>query len=436
MNISIVGTGYVGLVSGACFAEMGIDVTCVDIDEKKIGRLLSDEVPIYEPGLDDLVRRNVEAGRLHFTTDLSSCLDQVEVVFSAVGTPPDEDGSADLRYVLEVARTFGRNINKYTILVTKSTVPVGTSKKVKAVIQEELDRRGVQIPFEVASNPEFLKEGAAIKDFMSPDRIVVGTESERAQRLLSRLYRPFLVNNFRIYFMDIPSAEMTKYAANAMLATRISFMNDIANLCDLVGANVDMVRKGIGADTRIGSKFLYPGCGYGGSCFPKDVKALARTAREYGYTMGVIEAVEAVNERQKEIVVKKLQDKLGTLRGKTIALWGLAFKPETDDMREAPALVVIEKLLEAGASVKVYDPVAMDECRRRIGDRVVYCKDMYDVVIDADALAVLTEWKEFRIPSWSVIKRVMKQSVLVDGRNIYSKDEVIAEGFEYAAIGK
>ena len=428
--------GYVGLVSGACFAEMGIDVTCVDINPEKIKCLLNGEIPIYEPGLDDLVKRNVEAGRLHFTTDLTTCLDNVEVVFSAVGTPPDEDGSADLQYVLEVARTFGRNIKKYTILVTKSTVPVGTAKKVKAVIEEELTKRGEQIDFEVASNPEFLKEGAAIKDFMSPDRVVVGVESDRAKKVMERLYRPFQMNNYRLYFMDIPSAEMTKYAANAMLATRISFMNDIANLCDLVGANVDMVRKGIGADTRIGSKFLYPGCGYGGSCFPKDVKALAHTAREYGYTMGVIEAVEAVNERQKEIVVKKLQDKLGTLRGKTIALWGLAFKPETDDMREAPALVVIEKLLEAGASVKVYDPVAMDECRRRIGDRVVYCKDMYDVVIDADALAVLTEWKEFRIPSWSVIKRVMKQPVLVDGRNIYSKDEVIAEGFEYAAIGK
>lgn len=436
MNIAIVGTGYVGLVSGACFAEMGIDVTCVDINPEKIKCLLNGEIPIYEPGLDDLVKRNVEAGRLHFTTDLTTCLDNVEVVFSAVGTPPDEDGSADLQYVLEVARTFGRNIKKYTILVTKSTVPVGTAKKVKAVIEEELTKRDEQIDFEVASNPEFLKEGAAIKDFMLPDRVVVGVESDRAKKVMERLYRPFQMNNYRLYFMDIPSAEMTKYAANAMLATRISFMNDIANLCDLVGANVDMVRKGIGADTRIGSKFLYPGCGYGGSCFPKDVKALARTAREYGYTMGVIEAVEAVNERQKEIVVKKLQDKLGTLRGKTIALWGLAFKPETDDMREAPALVVIEKLLEAGASVKVYDPVAMDECRRRIGDRVVYCKDMYDVVIDADALAVLTEWKEFRIPSWSVIKRVMKQPVLVDGRNIYSKDEVIAEGFEYAAIGK
>ena len=436
MKIAIVGTGYVGLVSGACFAEMGLDITCVDIDAEKIEGLNAGVIPIYEPGLEELVRRNVEAGRLHFTTDLTECLPHVEVVFSAVGTPPDEDGSADLKYVLDVARTFGRHIRKYTVLVTKSTVPVGTAQKVRAVIEEELEKRGCKVPFDVASNPEFLKEGAAIKDFMSPDRVVVGVESERARKLMTKLYRPFLITNFRVLFMDIPSAEMTKYAANAMLATRISFMNDIANLCDLVGANVDMVRKGIGADTRIGSKFLYPGCGYGGSCFPKDVKALARTAREYGYTMGVIEAVEAVNERQKEIVVKKLQDKLGTLRGKTIALWGLAFKPETDDMREAPALVVIEKLLEAGASVKVYDPVAMDECRRRIGDRVVYCKDMYDVVIDADALAVLTEWKEFRIPSWSVIKRVMKQSVLVDGRNIYSKDEVIAEGFEYAAIGK
>lgn len=436
MNIAIVGTGYVGLVSGACFAEMGIDVTCVDINPEKIKCLLNGEIPIYEPGLDDLVKRNVEAGRLHFTTDLTTCLDNVEVVFSAVGTPPDEDGSADLQYVLEVARTFGRHIKKYTILVIKSTVPVGTAKKVKAVIEEELAKRSEQIDFEVVSNPEFLKEGAAVKDFMSPDRVIVGVENDRAKKVMEQLYRPFLINNFRLYFMDILSAEMTKYAANAMLATRISFMNDIANLCDLVGANVDMVRKGIGTDSRIGPKFLYPGCGYGGSCFPKDVKALICTAREHKYTMSVIEAVEAVNKRQKEIVVKKLQDKLGTLRGKTIALWGLAFKPETDDMREAPALVVIEKLLEAGASVKVYDPVAMDECRRRIGDRVVYCKDMYDVVIDADALAVLTEWKEFRIPSWSVIKRVMKQSVLVDGRNIYSKDEVIAEGFEYAAIGK
>ncbi len=436
MKIAIVGTGYVGLVSGTCFAEMGIDVTCVDIDQDKINRLLDGEIPIYEPGLDELVKRNVEAGRLHFTTDLASCLDDVEVVFSAVGTPPDEDGSADLKYVLTVARTFGQNIKKYTVLVTKSTVPVGTARKVKAAIQAELDKRGANIEFDVASNPEFLKEGAAIKDFMSPDRVVVGIESERAQKVMTKLYRPFLINNFRVYFMDIPSAEMTKYAANAMLATRISFMNDIANLCDLVGANVDMVRKGIGTDARIGSKFLYAGCGYGGSCFPKDVKALAHTAKEYGYTMGVVEAVEAVNERQKEIVVRKLRQKLGDLKGKTIALWGLAFKPETDDMREATALVVIDRLVNEGATVKVYDPVAMAECKRRIGDKITYCKDMYDAVIDADALALLTEWKLFCVPSWSVMKKVMRQPILIDGRNIYDKDEVLAEGFVYTAIGK
>ena len=436
MNIVIVGTGYVGLVSGACFSDMGITVTCVDTNVEKIARLRRGVMPIYEAGLEAAVARNVRAGRLHFATDLAECGSDAEVIFCCVDTPPAEDGSADLGNVMAVARRVGEVLDHYAVIATKSTVPVGTTRLVERTIAEELSRRGVELEFDVASNPEFLKEGVAVKDFMSPDRVVVGIESDRAKKVMERLYRPFQMNNYRLYFMDIPSAEMTKYAANAMLATRISFMNDIANLCDLVGANVDMVRKGIGADTRIGSKFLYPGCGYGGSCFPKDVKALAHTAREYGYTMGVIEAVEAVNERQKEIVVKKLQDKLGTLRGKTIALWGLAFKPETDDMREAPALVVIEKLLEAGASVKVYDPVAMDECRRRIGDRVVYCKDMYDVVIDADALAVLTEWKEFRIPSWSVIKRVMKQPVLVDGRNIYSKDEVIAEGFEYAAIGK
>lgn len=436
MNIAIVGTGYVGLVSGACFAEMGIDVTCVDIDPEKVKCLLEGEIPIYEPGLEELVRRNVEAGRLHFTTDLLPCLDNVEVVFSAVSTPPDEDGSADLQYVLEVARTFGRHIKKYTILVIKSTVPVGTAKKVKAVIEEELAKRSEQIDFEVVSNPEFLKEGAAVKDFMSPDRVIVGVENDRAKKVMEQLYRPFLINNFRLYFMDILSAEMTKYAANAMLATRISFMNDIANLCDLVGANVDMVRKGIGTDSRIGPKFLYPGCGYGGSCFPKDVKALICTAREHKYTMSVIEAVEAVNERQKEIVVKKLQDKLGILQGKTIALWGLAFKPETDDLREAPALVVIDKLLTAGAEIKVYDPVAMAECKRKIGEKVTYCKDMYDAVFDADALAVLTEWKEFRVPSWSVMRKVMKHPVLIDGRNIYDKQEAIAEGFDYSGIGK
>ena len=436
MNIAIVGTGYVGLVSGACFAEMGIDVTCVDIDVNKIEKLKQGLIPIYEPGLDDLVKRNVAAGRLHFTTELTDCLDNVEVVFSAVGTPPDEDGSADLKYVLAVARTFGQNIKKYTILVTKSTVPVGTAKKVRAAIQEELDKRREQIDFEVASNPEFLKEGAAIKDFMSPDRVVVGVESERAQEVMAKLYRPFLTNNFRVYFMDIPSAEMTKYAANAMLATRISFMNDIANLCDLVGANVDMVRKGIGTDARIGNKFLYAGCGYGGSCFPKDVKALAHTAREYGYNMSVIEAVEKVNERQKSVVFHKLHSALGDLRGKTIALWGLAFKPETDDMREAPALVIIEKLLAEGAIVKVYDPVAMPECKRRIGDVVTYCSDIYEAALDADALALITEWKQFRMPSWAVVKKAMKQPVIIDGRNIYDKQELVNDGFSYWAIGK
>lgn len=436
MNIAIVGTGYVGLVSGACFAEMGINVTCVDIDAVKIERLKNGDIPIYEPGLEDLVKRNVNAGRLRFTTELADCLDDVEVVFSAVGTPPDEDGSADLRYVLDVAHTFGKNIKKYTILVTKSTVPVGTVLKVKAAIEEELIARGVNVDFEVASNPEFLKEGAAIKDFMSPDRVVVGVESERAQKVMSKLYRPFLTNNFRVYFMDIPSAEMTKYAANAMLATRISFMNDIANLCDKVGADVNMVRKGIGTDVRIGNKFLYAGCGYGGSCFPKDVKALARTGREHGCVMGVIEAVEATNERQKSIVYDKLMGVLGDVKDKTIALWGLAFKPETDDMREAPALVVINKLLEAGAKIKVYDPVAMDECRRRIGDMVEYCNDMYDAVVDADAVALMTEWKQFRVPSWSVLHKVMRGPVIVDGRNIYDRQEVESEGFVYAAIGR
>ena len=436
MNIAIVGTGYVGLVSGTCFAEMGVNVTCVDINEAKINSLLSGNIPIYEPGLEEMVLRNHKEGRLRFTTDLSSCLDDVEIVFSAVGTPPDEDGSADLQYVLEVARTVGRYMNKYLVLVTKSTVPVGTAKKVKAVIQEELDKRGVNIPFDVASNPEFLKEGAAIKDFMSPDRVVVGVESEKAKEMMSRLYRPFLLNNFRVIFTDIPSAEMIKYAANSMLATRISFMNDIAKLCELVGADVNMVRKGIGADSRIGSKFLYPGCGYGGSCFPKDVKALIKTAEKKGYSMRVLKAVEEVNEAQKSILFSKLRRHFETLEGKTIALWGLAFKPETDDMREATSLVMIDLLRKAGATVKVFDPVAMDECRRRIGDQVVYAKDMYEAVIDADALLLLTEWKQFRLPSWAVIRKVMKQPLLLDGRNIYDAVELKEQGFEYECIGK
>lgn len=437
MKIAIVGTGYVGLVSGACFAEMGLDITCVDTDKEKIDKLSGGTIPIYEPGLEELVRRNVEAGRLHFTTDLTSCLDQTQIVFSAVGTPPDQDGSADLSSVLEVAREFGRHIRRYTVLVTKSTVPVGTARKVKAVIEEQLAERGCDIPFDVASNPEFLKEGAAIKDFMSPDRVVVGVESDRARELMSKLYRPFLINNFRVLFMDIPSAEMTKYAANAMLATRISFMNEIANLCDRVGADVEMVRKGIGSDARIGNKFLYPGCGYGGSCFPKDVKALAHTAREHGYTMQLIEAVERVNEQQKSVVFQKLLGELGDLRGKRVAVWGLAFKPETDDIREAPALAVIDRLLEAGAEVSVYDPVAMPECRRRIGcDKVRYAQTMYQAAEGADAIALMTEWKEFRMPDWARLRAAMRGLVLVDGRNIFDRSEVRGAGFRYLAIGK
>lgn len=437
MNIAIVGTGYVGLVTGTCFAEMGVNVTCVDVDQKKIDQLLKGEIPIYEPGLEEMVARNYRDGRLHFTTDLVEVLDKVDVVFSAVGTPPDEDGSADLKYVLAVARQFGRHIKKYTILVTKSTVPVGTAAKVKAAIQEELDKRGEQIPFDVASNPEFLKEGTAIKDFMSPDRVVVGAESEKVREVMSRLYRPMLINNFRVIFMDIPSAEMTKYAANSMLATRISFMNDIANLCELVGADVNMVRKGIGTDARIGSKFLYPGCGYGGSCFPKDVKALIKTAEQNGCKMRVLHAVEEVNEAQKEVLVNKLKRHYGDdLRGKQIALWGLAFKPETDDMREATSLVTIRLLREAGCTVRVFDPIAMDECRRRVGDDVEYAKDMYDALLGADALLLLTEWKQFRMPSWGVVKAAMKQPVIIDGRNIYDPAEMAEWGFEYSCIGR
>lgn len=437
MNIAIVGTGYVGLVSGTCFAEMGVQVTCVDVDKNKVDCLLRGEVPIYEPGLDELVKKNMDAGRLHFTTELCEVLDQVEVVFSAVGTPPDEDGSADLKYVLAVARTFGQHIKKYTILVTKSTVPVGTSQKVKAVIQEELRRRGEDIPFDVASNPEFLKEGAAIKDFMFPDRVVVGTESENARKVMTRLYKPFMLSGERMIFTDIPSAEMIKYAANSMLATRISFMNDIANLCELVGADVNMVRKGIGSDSRIGKKFLYPGCGYGGSCFPKDVKALIKTAEQNGYSMQVLQAVEAVNEKQKAILFDKfIQYFKGDVKGKIVAMWGLAFKPETDDMREAPALVLIDRLLEVGCQVKVYDPIAMNECKRRIGDRVVYCQDMYEAVTDAHALMLVTEWNEFRVPSYATLGRLMIEKVIFDGRNIYDKEEVCEQGFAYVCVGR
>jgi UDPglucose 6-dehydrogenase len=463
MKIAIVGTGYVGLVTGACFAENGTEVTCIDIDETKIENLKKGIMPIYEPGLEEMVLRNQEAGRLKFTTSLEETLQEpIEIIFCAVGTPQGEDGSADLTYVLEVARSVGRYLNDYILFVTKSTVPVGTSELVRKAIREELDKRGAVIPFDVASNPEFLKEGAAIKDFMTPDRVVVGVDSEQATHLMTTLYRPFFLNNFRVLFMDIASAEMTKYAANAMLATRISFMNDIANLCEMVGADVNMVRMGIGSDARIGNKFLYPGVGYGGSCFPKDVKALIKTASDNGYDLQILRAVEDVNERQKEVLYQKLVCYYGKkaglleessslrfntdpkafeeaeqlLKGKTIALWGLAFKPETDDMREAPSMVLIDKLLKAGAHVSAYDPVAMDEARNRLGDRIEYAKDIYDAVLGADALLLVTEWKVFRLPSWQVVKKLMNYPVIFDGRNIYQARELEEAGFDYHCIGK
>lgn len=448
MQIAIVGTGYVGLVSGVCFAEVGTDVTCVDVNKEKIEQLQKGVIPIYEPGLEDLVTRNVQAGRLHFTTELKDVINNVEIVFSAVGTPPDEDGSADLKYVLEVAKTVGLYMNHYIVLVTKSTVPVGTAKKVRATIQAELDKRGVDIAFDVASNPEFLKEGAAIKDFMSPDRVVIGVESERAKELMTKLYRPFLLNNFRVLFMDIPSAEMTKYAANSMLATRISFMNDMANLCDLVGADINQVRRGIGADARIGGKFLYAGCGYGGSCFPKDVKALIHTAKENGYTLQLLEAVEGVNEAQKKVLFKKVMRRLRSpealakgsqvaLSDMTIAIWGIAFKPNTDDIREATSLVLIRQLIEAGAKVRVFDPVvkSFPEFLGLNSDNLYFAKDAYDATYGANALCLVTEWQEFRLPNWQIIKQSMAQPIIIDGRNIYDPKELRELGFLYEGIG-
>lgn len=435
MKITIVGTGYVGLVSGACFAEMGIEVTCVDIDTDKIAKLQQGQMPIYEPGLSELVVRNSNAARLHFTSDLASALTDAEAVFIAVGTPEGEDGSADLSYVLSVAHAIGRELDHYTVVVIKSTVPVGTSQRVREAISAELQARGMDVAFDMASNPEFLKEGAAIKDFMTPDRVVVGTDSNNARQLMEQLYLPFMLNNYRIIFTDIPSAEMIKYAANSMLATRISFMNDIANLCELVGADVNMVRKGVGSDSRIGSKFLYPGCGYGGSCFPKDIKALINTAEQYGYSMELLKAVERVNERQKGVLFRKLFNFFeGELADKTIAVWGLAFKPETDDMREAPSLVLIEKMLEAGCTVRVYDPVAMAEAQHVLGDQVVYCNTMYEAVEGADAMMMLTEWKQFRLPSWSTLAEKMRRRVIIDGRNIYNADDLEEVGFTYLHI--
>jgi UDPglucose 6-dehydrogenase len=437
MKITIVGSGYVGLVTGTCFAEVGIDVSCVDVDVRKIDGLKKGIVPIFEPGLEDMIERNIQKGRLHFTTDLVSSLDGCEVIFIAVGTPPDEDGSADLQYVLDVAREVGANMTEYLLVVTKSTVPVGTSEKVRTAVQEELDKREGSFEFDVASNPEFLKEGAAISDFLRPDRIVVGTDSERAKKTLQKLYKPFTLNGHPIIFMDIPSAEMTKYAANAMLATRISFINEIANLCEIMGANVDMVRKGIGSDPRIGNKFIYPGTGYGGSCFPKDVKALIKTAIENDFRMELLQSVEAVNDKQKDILFRKaMQHFKGKLKGKKIAIWGLSFKPQTDDMREAPSRVLIDKFLGAGCSIAAYDPVAMNEARRILGNSIEYGKTQYDVLDGADCVLLVTEWKEFRIPNLAKMKELMKSPVVFDGRNIYDGQELKSNGFTYFAIGK
>lgn len=437
MKIAIVGTGYVGLVTGTCFAEMGTETYCIDVDETKINNLKEGIIPIYEPGLEEMVKRNYKAGRLHFSTNLKEILPDVDVVFSAVGTPPNEDGSADLKYVRSVAKTIGENINDYTLVVTKSTVPVGTSDLVKEIIATELKKRGREdIPFEVASNPEFLKEGDAINDFMSPDRVVVGVESEKGKKLMERLYKPFMMNKYRIIFTDIRSAEMIKYASNAMLATRISFMNDIANLCEILGADVNMVRRGVGSDTRIGNKFLFPGTGYGGSCFPKDVQALIKTGQDNNYNLRILKAVEAVNEDQKKILFEKLKKHYnGDIKGKTVAMWGLSFKPETDDMREAPSLVLIDKLTAAGVRIKAYDPIAMDEAKRIVGNKIEYASDAYDSLIDADALLMVTEWKEFRLPNWNVVNKLLKEPLIIDGRNIYDRQELEEKGFTYLNIG-
>ena len=437
MNISIVGTGYVGLVSGACLAETGAIVNCIDVNQSKIDSLNNGIMPIYEPGLEDLVKRNVQKERLFFKTKLSEVVNESDAIFIAVGTPPDEDGSADLKYVIGVAREIGQTLINYTVVITKSTVPVGTAVKVKAAIQEELDKRGVKIEFDVASNPEFLKEGNAVDDFLKPDRIVVGVESEKAEKVLKRLYKPFLLNGHPIIVMDITSSEMTKYAANSMLATKISFINDIANLCEIVGADINLVRKGIGSDSRIGNKFLYPGVGYGGSCFPKDVQALIKTAKSYGYSLKVLQAVEDVNKYQKTVLYHKIFNHFGGfLKGKTIAIWGLSFKPETDDMREAPSLVLINQLLEKGATICAYDPIAMHETERIIGNKIKYCKDMYETLIGADALAVVTEWSEFRLPNFKVMEKLMNEKVLFDGRNIFDTEQIVEYGFKYYSIGK
>lgn len=436
MKIAVIGTGYVGLVSGTCFSELGVRVSCLDIDQKKIDNLNKGILPIWEPRLKDMVDDNMHKGLLSFTSNYAEALKEAEAAFICVGTPPDEDGSADLQYVLAVAREIGRNISDYIVVVTKSTVPIGTSEKVRKAVADEIAARKVDIKFDVASNPEFLKEGSAVADFMKPDRVVVGVDSEEAKELMTRLYRPMLLNNFRVIFTDIPSAEMIKYAANSMLATRISFMNDLANLCELVGADINMVRKGIGSDTRIGSKFLYPGCGYGGSCFPKDVKALIKSASDYDYSLEILKSVENVNNRQKEILFNKVYKYFdGNLKGKKIAMWGLAFKPNTDDMREAPSLILAEKFTSMGAKIFAYDPVAMDEAKRRLGDKITLCKSPYEATENADALLLVTEWSEFRVLDYKLLEK-MKQKLIFDGRNIYDPAEVRKYGFQYFGIGR
>ncbi len=436
MKISIIGTGYVGLVTGTCFADTGINVTCVDINDEKIKKLKQGIIPIYEPGLDQMVLNNVEKERLHFTTSLKDSLDHTEAIFIAVGTPSDEDGSADLKHVLEVARQIGRHMDHHLVIVTKSTVPIGTAQKVKAAVQDELQKRGVEIDFDVASNPEFLKEGNAVEDFLKPDRIVVGVESEKAEKIMRRLYKPFVLNGHPIIFMDVPSAEMTKYAANAMLATKISFMNDIANLCEIVGADVTSVRRGIGSDSRIGNKFIYAGAGYGGSCFPKDVKAIIKTAQLNNYNLRILEAVENVNDDQKKVLIKKIKEHFPVVKGLTFTMWGLSFKPHTDDMREAPSVVIVKALTELGAKVKAYDPVAMKEARQILGDTIEYGKDQYDVLIDSDALILITEWPEFRVPNYKVMDKLMNNKVVFDGRNIYDPEEMREFGYTYYSIGR
>ena len=436
MKVSIVGTGYVGLVTGTCFAETGLSVTCVDVDKEKVEGLTKGIIPIYEPGLEPMIMRNIEKGRLFFTTSLEESLVDTDALFIAVGTPPDEDGSADLKHVLTVGREIGQLIDHYMVIVTKSTVPVGTAEKVRKVVREEITKRGADVEFDMASNPEFLKEGAAVQDFLKPDRIVIGVDSEKAQKTMERLYKPFVLNNHPIYFMNIPSAELTKYTANSMLATKISFMNDIANLCEILGADINMVRKGIGSDSRIGNKFIYPGAGYGGSCFPKDVQALIRIAAENKYPLRILQAVEDVNYSQKEVIFNKIMKHFnGNIKGKTFGFWGLSFKPQTNDMREAPSLVIIDKLLNESAGVKAYDPAAMDETKRILGNKIEYATDQYDALLGSDALVLITEWSEFRMPNFRVMEKLLKEKIIFDGRNIYDSEEMEENGFVYYAIG-